>query len=50
MQNGPYGITSKANIFMAAYSSILQLHLELELLDKSQDASCQELLAVMKGN
>jgi hypothetical protein len=32
MQHGPYGITSRANIFMAAYSSILLLHLEFDSL------------------
>lgn len=33
MQNGPFGITSRATIFMAAYKTILSLHLEFESLD-----------------
>lgn len=33
MQNGPFGITSRATIFMAAYRTILTLHLEFESLD-----------------
>jgi hypothetical protein len=48
MQNGPYGITSKANIFMAAYSSILLLHLEFESMESLQGVS-QELLSVITG-
>ncbi|OAD04769.1 hypothetical protein MUCCIDRAFT_79865 [Mucor lusitanicus CBS 277.49] len=35
MQQGPYGITSRSNIFLAAYSTIESLHLDLETLDKT---------------
>lgn len=46
MQHGPYGITSRANIFMAAYSSILLLHLEFDSL---RDVS-ESLLNDISGN
>ncbi|KAL9548457.1 hypothetical protein MBANPS3_005670 [Mucor bainieri] len=36
MQQGPFGITSRANIFLAAYSAIESLHLNLETLDNSK--------------
>lgn len=36
MQQGPFGITSRANIFLAAYSTIESLHLDLETLDKTE--------------
>ncbi|CEP08348.1 hypothetical protein [Parasitella parasitica] len=39
MQNGPFGITSKASIFMAAYSTIQSLHLDLERLNSMKSAS-----------
>ncbi|CAO3622452.1 unnamed protein product [Mucor fragilis] len=43
MQQGPFGITSRANIFLAAYSTIESLHLDLETLDKT-DAVSAELI------
>jgi len=38
MQQGPFGITSRANIFLAAYSTTESLHLDLETLDKTEIA------------
>lgn len=48
MQNGPYGITSRANIFLAAYSTIESLHLDLETLDKMKPVPT-ELVQSIKG-
>lgn len=45
MEHGPYGITSKATIFMSAYSTLLLLHLEFEAL---QNVSA-ELLKEISG-
>lgn len=35
MQQGPFGITSRASIFLAAYSTIQSLHLSLQSLEKT---------------
>lgn len=48
MQNGPFGISSRATIFMAAYRNILWLHIELELLENVQLMD-QDLLSAIKG-
>ncbi|KAG1120760.1 hypothetical protein G6F42_012679 [Rhizopus arrhizus] len=37
MQQGPFGITSRASIFLAAYSTIQSLHLSLQNLEKRTD-------------
>ncbi|GAA5795031.1 hypothetical protein HPULCUR_000382 [Helicostylum pulchrum] len=47
MQNGPFGISSRAAIFMAAYRNILWLHIELELLENVQLMN-QDLLSAIK--
>lgn len=49
MQNGPFGITSRANIFLAAYSTIESLHLDLDTLDKLESVPA-ELVQSIKGN
>lgn len=46
MQHGPFGITSRASIFMAAYRTILSLHLEFEALDS---AGSRDLLDAVTG-
>lgn len=43
MEHGPYGITSKATIFMSAYSTLLLLHLEFDSL---QSVSAELLNAI----
>lgn len=50
MQNGPFGITSRATIFMAAYRSILSLHLEFESLENINTIPRDLLDAVTSKN
>jgi hypothetical protein len=50
MQHGPFGITSRANIFMATYSAISFLTLELDALKHSRNLSTETVIAIQGKN